>query len=449
MRLKSVFIRFYKSFNYDYIRKIKFDRGKEKPWESLNNNFYPFVEIPIDSKITTVVGANESGKSHLLTAIEKGIIGRSTHCKNGSEITRKDFCRYSHFFTSTINEPELPDFGFEWSDIGNSIAGIRELCGIKEKRKFHRFFLFRFNGKKLVIYIPKENEEGFDTFPIESVPSNLLPNVFRIDSTIALPDSISISRLIQGRYQENEKWQPSGRELSFLATDSVPKITTLFEKIVKGVVQATNILIPVTLKEDAQTINDYLTNPVVSWRDDELKRKAMEFNLAYDLIFKIAKINVEDIEMMSDALRKGESGIFRSVVNNINEALRKQLNFPHIWAQDKNFQLRVDVTDHELHFIISDRTGRDYSFDERSSGLRHFLSYYVQYLTHEYHGESEILLMDEPDAFLSGEAQQDLLKIFHMFANPFVGRVKNAVPVQVIYVTHSPFLIDKKSFRTS
>jgi hypothetical protein len=67
----------------------------------------------------------------------------------------------------------------------------------------------------------------------------------------------------------------------------------------------------------------------------------------------------------------------------------------------------------------------------------------VQYLTHEYHGESEILLMDEPDAFLSGEAQQDLLKVFHMFANPSSGRVQNAVPVQVIYVTHSPFLIDK------
>ncbi len=447
MRLNSVFVRFYKSFNYDYIRKIKSDEIKAKPWELLDDKFYPFVEIPIDSKITTIVGANESGKSHLLTAIEKGITGQSEHCKNGAEISRKDFCRYSHFFKSTTDEPKLPDFGFEWTDLDRDEADkIRRICEIKEDREFNRFFLFRFSNGDLHIYISNQNnEEGFDTFRIESVPLDLLPNVFRIDSSIALPDSISIERLIIGRYEEGELWENSGRELSFSATDSVPKIRDLFDRLIKAVVQPTTgqLSVPANLKEEAQQIDNALSSPVVAWREDELKRRSMQFNLAYDLIFKIAKINVEDIKMMRDALRKGESGVFRSVVNNINEALRKHLNFPHIWAQDKDFQLRVDATDHELHFIISDRTGRDYSFDERSSGLRHFLSYYVQYLTHDYQGRSEILLMDEPDAFLSGEAQQDLLKIFNMFANPSLGRVDNAVPVQVIYVTHSPFLIDK------
>ncbi|BCG97236.1 MULTISPECIES: ATP-dependent nuclease [unclassified Mesorhizobium] len=47
--------------------------------------------------------------------------------------------------------------------------------------------------------------------------------------------------------------------------------------------------------------------------------------------------------------------------------------------------------------------------------------------------------MDEPDAYLSAEAQQDLLKIFRGFAEPD----GDARPVQVVYVTHSPFLLDK------
>jgi AAA15 family ATPase/GTPase len=135
MRLKSVFVRFYKSFNYDYIRKIKSDKGKAKPWEMLDDNFYPFVEVPIDPKITTIIGANESGKSHLLTAIEKGMTGRSGHC-NESEISRKDFCRYSHFFKSTIDEQELPDFGFEWTDVSSSISEIRKICEMNEDRNF-------------------------------------------------------------------------------------------------------------------------------------------------------------------------------------------------------------------------------------------------------------------------------------------------------------------------
>jgi predicted ATP-dependent endonuclease of OLD family len=48
--------------------------------------------------------------------------------------------------------------------------------------------------------------------------------------------------------------------------------------------------------------------------------------------------------------------------------------------------------------------------------------------------------MDEPDAYLSSQAQQDLLKIFESFAVP---TSTGKDPIQVIYVTHSPFLIDK------
>ena len=41
------------------------------------------------------------------------------------------------------------------------------------------------------------------------------------------------------------------------------------------------------------------------------------------------------------------------------------------------------------------------------------MSYYVQLLAHEFppDGRTEILLMDEPDAYLSSQGQQDLLRI--------------------------------------
>jgi hypothetical protein len=72
--------------------------------------------------------------------------------------------------------------------------------------------------------------------------------------------------------------------------------------------------------------------------------------------------------------------------------------------------------------------------------LKYFLSYYVQYLAHEAPDDGwEILLMDEPDAYLSSQGQQDLLKIFNSFALPD----SDKDPIQVIYVTHSPFLIDR------
>lgn len=447
MRLKSVFVRFYKSFNYDYLRKIKAEEVDKKPWEWVKDQFYPFVEVPIEAKITTVVGANESGKSHLLTAIEKGLTGKSDHTKSGTAITRKDFCRYSHFFKSTVGGPQLPDFGFEWVDIEDSIEQVQQLCGLPTGRKFDRFFLFRHENGGLTLYVPKAEEKGFDSFAINNLPAGFLPHVFRIDSVIALPDSVPIGRLIEGRYPEGAMWQPSGREMAFLAADAVPRLRGYLSNI-QALLRPQNtggtaFQLPENLHQEASELQQLLNDPSGPWREEELRRKASEFNLAYDLIFKIAEIDVSDIELLDDALRKGEPGIIRAVVNNINEALRKRLNFPRIWAQDRNFALRVEATEHELSFIISDRTGREYSFDERSSGLRHFLSYYIQYLTHKPEGRSEILLMDEPDAFLSGEAQQDLLKVFQMFADPSLGRGSEVVPVQVVYVTHSPFLIDK------
>lgn len=456
MRLKTVFIRFYKSFNYDYLRKIKTEQVDQKPWEQVNGQFYPYVEVPIEQKITTIVGANESGKSHLLTAIEKGLLGRSDEARGGSDISRKDFCRYSHFFQSTVGGPQLPDFGFEWIDLEDggedeerqsSADEVRRLCGLPPDRVFDRIFLFRTEGTNISLYVPKIDGHDFDLFPNVELPEDFLPHVFRIDSDIALPDSVPIDRLIKGRYKASDQWEPSGRRMSFLAADAVPRLREYLSRIesLHKPASPNPACFPLTddLHQEATELQSLLRNPNGPWREEERRRKALEFNLAYDLILQIAQIDVSDIRLLDNALRDGETGIIRSVVDNVNEALRKRLNFPRVWAQDRNFALRVEATEHELSFIISDRTGRQYSFDERSSGLRHFLSYYIQYLTHTPKGRQEILLMDEPDAFLSGEAQQDLLKVFQMFADPTLGRAAQAVPVQVIYVTHSPFLIDK------
>src|SRR5690606_9073236 len=89
------------------------------------------------------------------------------------------------------------------------------------------------------------------------------------------------------------------------------------------------------------------------------------------------------------------------------------------WVQDREFRLLVSPRDYDLAFTIRDRTEKEYAFGERSSGLRYFLSYYIQYLAHDPKGDGrEILLMDEPDAYLSNQGQQDLLKIFDAFAVP-------------------------------
>ena len=80
MRISKVLLRWYKSFNINYLGYD--DRRQDvidRPWNAIglgeDQESYRFVEIPIGDSITTIVGANESGKSHLLSAINKVMKG--------------------------------------------------------------------------------------------------------------------------------------------------------------------------------------------------------------------------------------------------------------------------------------------------------------------------------------------------------------------------------------
>lgn len=75
MRLATVYARFFRSLNYDYLRKSHPDYQPD-PWDATPSGLdYPFVRVRLEQDITTVVGANESGKSQLLDAIKCGLTG--------------------------------------------------------------------------------------------------------------------------------------------------------------------------------------------------------------------------------------------------------------------------------------------------------------------------------------------------------------------------------------
>lgn len=93
MSLKALLVRFFKSFNFDYLRK-NYPYAKPSPWEQIGEAWFPFDRIPLNKEITTIVGAKESGKSHSLGAIKKGL--------SGENISRRDFVGTSNSSPSNI-----------------------------------------------------------------------------------------------------------------------------------------------------------------------------------------------------------------------------------------------------------------------------------------------------------------------------------------------------------
>ena len=247
--------------------------------------------------------------------------------------------------------------------------------------------------------------------------------MFRLDARVPLPTSIPLCELAPNANR------PPGTRRSRRAV-----LDVVFGQIWANADEFTQTAAPqlYSLFSDAQTKDG-----------GDFSVVEQQYELGRSLLLKVAKIDPTTFEDLSEAIADEREGYVNGVIQKINNALASHLNFPRWWAQDREFRLMVSPREHELVFTIRDCTGTDYSFEERSAGLKYFLSYHVQLLAHQppATGQSEILLMDEPDAYLSNQGQQDLLRILEAFALPDDRSRRD----QVVYVTHSPFLINRNA----
>lgn len=118
MRIHEIWIRFYKSFNFDYELKAN-PRATQHAWQVTQDLWMPHIRIPIEPDITAIVGANESGKSHLLDAIKIVLTG------NG--LLQRDFCRYSSLFSVERDSRLFLEVGATFRPDESDNARLQEL----------------------------------------------------------------------------------------------------------------------------------------------------------------------------------------------------------------------------------------------------------------------------------------------------------------------------------
>ncbi|HJQ94756.1 MAG TPA: AAA family ATPase [Acidimicrobiia bacterium] len=120
------------------------------------------------------------------------------------------------------------------------------------------------------------------------------------------------------------------------------------------------------------------------------------------------------------------------------------------WSQNRHLKVRFDyrealIEDPEdghvfLTRVENTRHGVTVGFDERSAGFVWFFSFLVWFSQAEReYGEKLVILLDEPGLSLHGTAQGDLLRYI---------KEKLLPKYQVIYTTHSPFMIDAADLLT-
>jgi len=436
VKVAKVLLRWYKSFNVNYMGYADRRVGvSSRPWNLLgrstqNEADFPFIEIPLEDDITTVVGANESGKSHLLSAISKVITGKGIPDEDGrsGDFSRTDLCHYTS--QRSKNAEDWPNVGLQFQAVTQAdlqaVGKVIDQSALGKTAPADSYCLTLVlapdnAGAEAYLFLDTDEKPvGLDAAKLAAL-RKCLPRVEFIKSQLAMSDQIPIGVLLAGYGVQGEQ--------------------TIFDY--RAAQEAAGLVHSLALanadaalpKEAIQQLFD-LKNALSSAKLNGGANSELETLLFRDVL-GITPDTLRFVAGLDISSRTHADGLTARWNREIDETL----NLAHYWQQDDSFSLQINYKQGVLYFEITDKTGATYTFKERSSGLRYFLSYYIQAKALETtsRGRNAVVLMDEPDSFLSILGQRNLLSVFESL----VRAETSGQSCQLVYTTHSPFLVNR------
>lgn len=382
--------------------------------------------------VTCIVGKNEAGKSALLQAL---------HALNpanpASELDLLDeyprWLKKEHEITGEIEDAVPITAIFSLTESESKVAANFYGAGVvaTEGIEFSRSYASP-NNLKLEVKI----NYGAFTAPIIAGYSDGLRESAK---------KVSTDTELRGVLESLKTPKDEGDDAAALAQEAADAIEALDQTLGKGVGLRTNVetwlesLLPRTFyfSNYSQLNGRYEFSSVASaienGSDDESTQTAADF-------LKLARISPNDA---GDWNYEKSNAELESVSSLLTKRVTDQ------WHQNEHLKLKVSIEsvetsvqyqnpsiDRYLQFRVED-TRHDFSsrLDRRSTGFRWFVSFIAAFL--EFEKDSNlILLLDEPGLSLHARAQMDLL-------NTIEGKL--AKKRQIIYSTHSPFMVKTDS----
>jgi predicted ATP-dependent endonuclease of OLD family len=375
----------------------------------------------VDGKVTCLVGKNESGKTAILQALTK---------LNPSDPALAEFdeMEYPRHQLNEYQESEnyAKVLTTTWQLGEDDRAAIKEILGPTAQRV-----------ETISISKGYDNARTYAILIDEAaVVQHLLDShELLIDEREALNSIKTVGAL---RKAVEEIADPSQRQKNLVAT-----LAARFDK--GAAISVAKAILETRLPKIA-FFSEYLRMPgqvsVTDLRNRLQAKTLLEGHEVFLALLQMINRSVEDLEKMNqhEKLKADLEGASNRITRDIfkywtqNRHLRVQFLFEQGMAGDpapfnSGWVLRTRIE--------NTRHGVTTSFDQRSAGFVWFFSFLVWFSqVKRKYGDNVIILLDEPGLSLHAKAQGDLLRYFEE---------QLASKHQIIYTTHSPFMIDPKN----
>jgi predicted ATP-dependent endonuclease of OLD family len=441
--------------------------------------------------VTCLVGTNESGKTNLLLALWKLNPANNEPIAPLIDYPRKKYHNYSSIKGEEIFISAQFDFDSSVAEKLSQTTGWHQSL-VKEivvSRKYNGDYEYQYSQNKLSSFDGKDLLRVFELLLDKFNDSELQSkeektDLDKINSFIESEKSKIVS---DKNYSQSDIIQIKNSFEQFLETNYKRKVninaffTDNFFKEVKKVIKAfddngikiTTECIDI-IKDNLPTFvyysdygnldsEIYLPHVIDNFNRTDLGEKERAKARSLKVLFEFVKLSPEQIlELGKEALpirviehttdhygRKTKTGehIEEAKDKDIEEESRNKKergillqsasttltqDFASWWKQGKYiFDFQADGN-HFRIWVSDDKRPERIELEGRSKGLQWFFSFFLVFLVESKDSHSNcILLLDEPGISLHPVAQMDLIAFFNSLAN------EN----QLIYTTHSPFLV--------
>lgn len=422
--------------------------------------------------VAALIGVNESGKTNLLLPLWKLNPAREGEIQPTSDYPKTMFADVR----SKPGDYQFISADFDASSLKDKLVALTKLDA--EQLKVVRIGRY-FDGEYTISfpqYVPKT------TVVTSEIKSELMGLAMAIERTAPLKSEEHLKSTIVGAVHAlaesiSQDWTAQDLDAAIVSlTKLLPDQPAKTSPIVPRIQQTIDVLIAwlsqirSSAPEDIEGVADlvlaalpkfvyysnygnldseiYLPHVVQNLERNDLGAKEAAKARTLRVLFSFVRLQPKEIlelgrdfkdpsnqgrqpsqdEIATIAERKRERSI---LLQSAGTTLTKE--FKSWWKQgDYRFRFEADG-DHFRIWVSDELRPEEVELENRSTGLQWFLSFYLVFLV-ESQGDHEdaILLLDEPGLSLHPLAQRDLSAFFD-------GLTKTN---QIIYTTHSPFLID-------